>query len=802
MEIVKSNDIVSHWLRKKGWVLFKHQEEVLNKINSKKDILLISPTGTGKTLSAFLPPILDLVKYSKKNVLHTLYISPLKSLTYDIEKNIIQSIKEININTNIQTRTGDTSHSKKKKQLLKPPSILMTTIESFALLMSEKSSTNLFKNVKFVIIDEIHSFINTKRGELLSLNLARLNKISKNHKKIMLSATIKDCNDASRYFCYKKAFIIVAETQKKIKVKILSETNDIPWSGYSPLYSIDKIYNKIENNICIIFVNTRAQAELLFQNLWKINKKNLKIAIHHGSLEKKIRIKVENKMVSGELDCIIATSSLDLGIDWSNVNLIIQIGAPKGISRLIQRIGRSNHFADGVPMAYLVPTNKFEFLECFAAIEAIKENDFEKIIRRRGSIDVLAQHIMGIACSGGFNPKVLFSNIKESWPYRNLSNSTFLEIINFLSTGGYALENYNQFRKLEKDQRGNYKVRKDNFVKQYKMNIGTIVESEMLEVKLKNKKLGNIEDWFIQRLQTGDTFLFGGEVLILESTKMNIVNVRKTISKTPKVPRYAGGKMPLSTELASRVIKIINERAYWKKFPSTINCWLELQNKRSLLPSKNGILIEYFPRNKSTMNEIYYLFYTFEGSNANQTLGFIISKKLESADIKALGFVCTDYALAIRVDKEIIDLEKLFDLKNFKKSLFNWLEDSSLFQRNFKKVSIISGLLDRGFPKNKKKNLSISSDLIFKVLKKYDRNHILIRATVEESKRDLIEIDRLEKYITKVNKNIFIRKLNKPSPLSIPLLLDINNEVLNKKLVDEYYLKEIQKKLLLEVGLE
>ena len=797
----KSNNIISSWLIKKGWSLYKHQEEILKSLKFEDNILLTSPTGTGKTISGFLPSFLDLSQLKKSNnILHTLYISPLKSLTYDIERNIIESLKEIDINIRIESRTGDTSHLRKKNQLLNPPDILMTTIESFAILMSEKSSYEFFKNIKFVIIDEIHTFLNKKRGELLSLNLARLNCISKSHKKIMLSATIKDCEDASRYFCDKKAFLINAEVKKQFSVKILSDIHNIPWTGYTPQYVIKLIYKKLEGNICIIFVNTRAQAELLFQNLWKINKKKLKIALHHGSLEKKIRFKVENKMVNDELDCVIATSSLDLGIDWSNVNLIIQIGAPKGVTRLIQRIGRSNHFLNGQSTAYLVPTNKFEFLECSVALQAIKENDLEEITHRKGSIDVLAQHITGVACSTEFCPDELYSNIITSWPFRNISKKTFNEILNFLSTGGYSLSTYDQFRKLEKNSNGKYEIKQKKFIKQYKMNVGTIVESEMLEVKLNNKKLGQIEEWFIQRLEKGDTFLFGGEILALESIKMNIVKVIKTKALRPKIPSYAGGRMPLSTKLAYRVIELINNKDEWKKLPCTIITWLESQNNNSTLPPRNGMLIESFPRNIGNINVVYYLFYTFEGSNVNQTLGFIISKKLEFQGIKALGFVCTDYALAMWVNKKIKNVNELFEFNNFKKSLFNWLEESSLFRRNFKKVSVISGLLDRGFPNKKKNQLSINSDLIFKVLKKYERNHILIRATEEESKRDLIEIDRLEKYVSKINKNILIRNLKNPSPLSIPLVLQINTEVLNKNIVDEYYLKEIEKELLLEAG--
>ena len=796
---INNNIIINKWLKKKGWNLFKHQKDVITNLSLGKNVLLNAPTGSGKTLGGFLPVFNDLLSNKNKN-LHTIYISPLKALAYDIERNLLKPINEMNLNISISSRTGDTSFTKKKSQLINPPNIIITTIESFALLMSEKNTKFYFRNLKFLIVDEVHSIINSKRGELLSLNISRLNMIVKKLQTILLSATISNPLKACKYFCNKKCKIVKADIKKIPCIQIIGSSKNLPMSGHIPDYANMEIYKKIQNKTSIIFVNTRAQAELLFQNLWKINSQNIKIALNHGSLEKNLRTQVEKKMAEKKIDCVVATSSLDLGLDWSNVNLIVQIGSPKGISRLIQRIGRSNHFIDGKSSAILVPTNCFDYIECCAAIQSIENDDKEIQTDKLGSLDVLAQHIIGISCHSHINLEKLYKNIVKSWPYRELKKSKFLKIISFLKNGGYSLKNYEQFSRLKKTKNGDLTIKSEKFIKKYKYNVGTIVESEMLEVKLNNKTLGRIEDWFIQKLRHGDTFIFGGKILKLESIDLNVVKVKKTVSKRPKIPSYAGGRIPLSSKLSERVIKLLNNENLWIRFPKQIIKWLNLQKNLSSIPPENGLLVESFKR----MNENLYVFYTFQGKNANQTLGFAISKKLESEKINSLGFVSNDYALALSVDKEINDIKEIIKYNNLKGNLFEWLEESSLLKRNFKKVATISCLLDKGYPnqKNKIKQLPINSDLIFKVLNKYEKNHILLEATLEESKRDLIDLDRVNNYLSSIENKIYFNKLKRPSPLSIPMILEINREYLDKNKSDEFYLQNLEKDLLKEVGLE
>ncbi|MAZ07519.1 MAG: DNA ligase-associated DEXH box helicase [Rickettsiales bacterium] len=794
------NHIITNWFKIKGWSYYKHQLQTLDKIKNHKNVLLISPTGSGKTLAGFLPSLCDLIS-SKNNQLHTLYISPLKSLTYDIERNLLEPIKELKLDISVESRTGDTNYSKKKNQLIVPPQILATTIESFVLLMSHSNFKDFFKSLRFLIIDEVHTITNTKRGELLSLNLTRLSGFNKIFQKILLSATAPNAKDIINYFSPKDGQIISSKINQKKEIMIIKSQERIPWSGHMAEYAIGEIYNILKRHKrSIVFVNTRAQAELLFHNLWKANKDNLKIALHHGSLEKKLRIKVEDSMAKNQIDCIVATSSLELGLDWSNIDSIINVGSPKGVTRLIQRIGRSNHCLKKISKAFLVPTNRLEFIECNAAIDAINENDLDFLPNREGSLDVLAQHILGVACSCPINSDNLYKNIIESWPYRNLKKSDFLAVLRFVKDGGYTLKRYKQFSKLKKKKNGDYEISSKNLIKQYRMNVGTIVESQMLKVKLKNKSLGNIEEWFIQKLKKGDTFIFGGETLRFESLKYDIVNVNKSKNTSPRIPSYTGGKMPLSSKLAERVISIINDNEKWNKLPIDVRKWLDLQKKKSLLPPKDKLLIESFPRVKGNIKEFYYIFYTFEGKNVNDTLGFVLSKFFQNKGYKPLGFVTTDYALALWVNRKISLLHKILNQDEIKKSLNEWLNESSLFKRNFRKVATISGLIDRGFPKNRKK-ISFNSDLIFEVLMKYEKDHVLIKAAKDESKRDLVEIDRLYFYLDRVKEKIIYKNLDRISPFSVPLMIEINKEFINKKLIDEYYLDRLENEVLNEVGL-
>lgn len=625
-----------HWLDKKGWNLRPYQEKMLLAYNTYQNILLTAPPGAGKTLAVFFPVYLSLLEKSPCKGIHTLYISPLRSLTYDISCNIRKPIEEINLPIDVGIRTGDTSSYERQKQNKNPPNIFLTTPESLALMLTYPQLLEKFKNLKTIIIDEIHTFVSTKRGDHLSLLLAQLLNLSPKVKRIGLSATIKDPETVAQWLGYPQSTHIIREKEKvRPDVKILYSSKPLPLAGYFPTQAIiENIYEIIlKHSTNLIFVNTRAQAESLLQSLWNINKHNLPITLHHGSLSKEQRLKVEQAMVQGTLKAIIATSSLELGIDWGNVDMVINVGAPKGISRLMQRIGRSNHNLDKPSKALLVPLNSFEVLECEAALKAIKLDVLDdEPPHIRGAIDILAQHIMSCACANPINPEELFSQITKAYPYQYVSMETFKGIFNFVVNGGYVLKHYNNFHKLVSNEQNFYSPSSNQIKKVHRLNMGTIVENEKLKVMLVTRKqsgkrkkgkgtfLGEIEEKFILNLNAGDTFFFSGIAVCFREINGLSAEVSLAKTKQVKVPAFAGASMPLSTNLSQFLRNIIANSSKNDHLPGYIHTWIETQTKLSSLPNEKELLVELF-----SYEGLHYLTaYTFEGRPINQALGVFV----------------------------------------------------------------------------------------------------------------------------------------------------------------------------------
>ena len=791
------------WLKKKGWSLYDHQIETLSLIKKGFDVILHAPTGGGKTIGGFMPSIDDFINNNyKSQEFHTLYISPLKALTTDVQRNLLNPINDLKINIKVETRTSDTSTYNKAKQIKKPPNFLMTTPESFALLMARTDVINLFKNLKFVIIDELHTFFDSKRGHLLSLNVARLRSI-KPFQVIGLSATLKNTNLAKKYLSNNKNTKLVS-THSKVapEITILNSGNRIPWSGHSPRYALSEIYSEIlKFKSSILFVNTRAQAEILFESLWAINNKNKKIAIHHGSLEKELRKKVEKEIVEGHVECVVATSSLDLGLDWGNIDLVMQIGAPKGVARLVQRIGRANHTINTPSRAILVPTNCFEYVECIAAKECVELNFLEDEIYSEGSLDVLAQHIVGVAISQRFKKEDLYKQIKEAWPYRNLNIEDFEKTLSFVENGGYSLQAYEEYSRLRRDGEY-YEIRDKSLVTKYKMNIGTIVEAEMLRLRVGNRYLGNIEEWFISGLSAGDTFIFGGKRLMFEKVIGNIAYAKITALEHQKIPSFKGGNLPLSTHLSKTVRKIFSKRLEAVDLPDSLKKWSELQTKFSSFPKENEFLVETFKRKNGKQEKYYMAVHPFEGRNTHQTLGFLILRRIKKLGVQPFGFVANDYSILFSFSKEIEDIDFLFSQDILIEDLYEWLEETPLIKRLFREIAIISGLIYKNLPGNQKtgKQVTFNTDLIYEVLRKHEPHHILLKITTENAKKDLVDLDRLSTFLFRIKNKIKINKLNRASALAFSLLFEYHKETPDKNELDNFYLEKLENELLEEVN--
>jgi ATP-dependent helicase Lhr and Lhr-like helicase len=800
------------WFASRGWAPREHQLELLAKARAGRSVLLIAPTGAGKTLAGFLPSLVELATpppralvssgrgIRREGGLHTLYISPLKALAVDIARNLERPVAEMNLPIRIETRTGDTPSSKRQRQRRDPPQILLTTPEQLALVLASPDAPYLFGSLKRVVLDELHALVTSKRGDLLSLGLARLFALAPDLASVGLSATVAEPDDLRRFLVPQSelgaslADLVVADGGAAPDVSMLDTAERLPWAGHSARHALGEIYALIkQHKTTLVFVNTRSQAESIFQQLWGINDDGLAIALHHGSLDVAQRRKVEAAMADGRLQAVVCTSSLDLGVDWGDVDLVINVGAPKGASRLLQRIGRANHRMDEPSKGVLIPANRFEVLECSAALGAIADHAQDTPAARVGALDVLAQHVLGSACGEPFFADELYAEVRSAAPYAGLARADFDAVLDFVATGGYALKAYERFAKIRQSQDGRWRISNPMIAQRYRMNVGTIVEADMLKVRLVRSRvskmiprggrlLGEVEEYFIETLTPGDTFVFAGEILKYEALVEDEVYVSRAASEDPKVPSYEGGKFPLSTYLADRVRRIIADHQDWRPLPLQVREWLEIQERRSLVPQPRQLLVETFPRG----DRYYLLCYPFEGRLAHQTLGMLLTRRLERTRLRPLGFVANEYAVAVwglgdmarSIARGELTLADLFDEDMLGDDLEAWLAESALMKRTFRACAIIAGLIERRFPGKEKsrREVTISTDLVYDVLRKHQADHILLRAARADAASGLLDIRRLGEMLSRIKGRIVHKALDHVSPLAVPVMLEIGRE--------------------------
>jgi ATP-dependent Lhr-like helicase len=745
-----------------------------------RSALLVAATGAGKTLAGFLPTICDLADESPEG-LHTLYVSPLKALAVDVQRNLIGPIEEMGLPIRVETRTGDTPSDRKTRQRLKPPQMLLTTPESLSLLLSYPESATMFEGLKAIVVDELHGFAKEKRGDLLSLSMSRLQRLAPGLRRIGLSATISD-PDAYRSWLAPDADVelvdlVLGDPGAEPDLSILIPENKIPWGGHSGYHAIADVMRLIEQHkTTLVFSNTRGLAELIFQKLWNENENSLPIGIHHGSLSVEARRKVEAAMATGRLRGLVATASLDLGIDWGDVDLVIQMGAPKGSSRLLQRIGRANHRLDEPSKGIIVPGNRFEYLEARAALDAIDDGELDPEIFRPGALDVLAQHILAMAVAAPFQQHDLLAEVRSAAPYAGLKEETFEEILNFIATGGYALKAYDRFRRLVPEPGGMWRIAKPGIAQQHRLNAGVIVEQPLLTVRFRNgRKLGTVEEGFASALAPGDRFFFAGLSLEVEQFKDTDIIVRAS-SKSAQVVTYGGQRMSMSTHLANRVRHMLCDRNDWSRFPDDVREWLEVQSERSVLPEPHQLLVETFPHE----GQHFMVAYSFEGWNAHQSLGMLLTKRMEKAGLKPLGFVANDYALACYAIEPITDPKSLFSADILEQEFVDWVESSYLLKTAFREVAVIGGLVERHHPGKKKsgRQVSFSTDLIYDVLRRYEPQHLLLRAAWDDARRRMTELGRLVRLVDRASATMLHVETGRITPMAVPLMVIVGRESL------------------------
>lgn len=766
------------WFARRGWAPRPHQWAMIDAAAAGQSALLIAPTGGGKTLSGFLPSLLDLA-HNPAPGLHTVYISPLKALATDVARNLLEPAAEMALPITIETRTGDTPQNRRARQKATPPHILLTTPESLALLLSTEDGAALFHTLRRVVIDEVHALAGTKRGDQLALGLARLTTVAPHARRAGLSATVAHPQALRDYIgTGTPAELIEVQEGAPPILSVLLPEDRLPWSGHMGLSSASRILARIADaGMTIVFVNTRAQGELLFQALWKLNTDTLPIGLHHGSLDIAQRRKVEAAMAAGALRAVVATSSLDLGIDWGGVDQVIQVGAPKGVSRLLQRVGRANHRLDESSNAILVPANRFELLECEAAIEGVAAREQDGAAPLPGGLDVLAQHLLLTAAAGPFVPEDMFAEVRRAAPYAGLTKRDFEDVLRFAEDGGYALSAYERYRKLFRDSDGRVHIRGDRTARLARMNIGTIVEAPLLKVRLVGRggaALGEIEESFVSMMAPGDTFMFAARLLRYIRIRETTVECAEGGTGEPMVPAYAGSRQPLTTNLAARVRAMLHDPARWSHYPEQVRDWLSLQAERSELPGEDDLLVETFPRN----GRWFLVAYTFEGRNAHQTLGMLLTRRMERFGLIPLGFVATDYVISVWCANEPTEVPALFEQDMLGDDLEAWMEESSMLRRTFRNVAVIAGLIERNQPgadKNRRQ-VTVNSDLIYDVLRRHQPDHILLRATRADAAGGLTDLGRLSDMLGRVAGRVRHVALDRVSPLAVPILLDIGRE--------------------------
>lgn len=608
----------------------------------------------------------------------------------------------------------------------------------------------------------------------------------------------------ARYLAYRPApcEVLVADPGPDPDISMLETEDAPPWAGGGGRYAISAVLEQVrKHRTTLIFHNTRAQAEIFFHHLWHENTDNLPIGIHHGSLDREQRQRVEAAMVRGDLRAIVCTGSLDLGIDWGDVDLVIQVGAPKNVKRLVQRIGRANHRYNAPSKALLVPANRFEVVECVAALQAVKQRDLDGEPRGRGPKDVLCQHILITACAAPFHADDLYQEVATVGPYADLTRTEFEDCLQFVATGGYALRAYDRWQRLRQRPDGLWQLRDPRLSQRIRMNIGTIQDTDMVKVRLKNRRggqpLGEVEEAFAATLTPGDRFVIGGQVVRYESLREMTVEVSKDAGRKPKFAVYSGTKFATSTQLSQRILRLLQQDS-WPELPRHTAEWLTLQRGISQLPQPDRLLVESFPHDGREHTCIY----GFAGRNAMQTLGLLVTQRMEELGLHPMGFVASDYATLIWGLEPVTNPRPLLQANTLQDAFDLWLQGNAVMKRTFRSAATIAGLIERRTVQGRKsgRQATFSSDILYDTLLKYDPDHLMLRITREEALKGLVDFGRIEEMLHRTAGRIDHVALNRLPPLAAPLLLEVSRVPIDGS-ANERLLAEGSASLLAAAGL-
>ncbi len=805
--------IAETWFSNQGWKPFAFQKQTWTAFLQKKNGLLNAPTGSGKTYALWVPIVLDYLKKNpdyktkQKKGLKAIWITPLRALSVEIEQSAQRFADEIGSGLTVGIRTGDTPQKVRTAQKKSMPDLLITTPESLQLLLSSKNYDKTFKNLNAVVVDEWHELLGTKRGVQMELALSRLKTVSKDLRIWGISATIGNLEQAREVLlgpdseAFQNSILIRANLKKKISVKsiIPEKMEKFPWRGHLGLHLIDEVVPIIKNSrTTLLFTNTRSQCELWFQKLMhKYPEFAGEVAMHHGSINKETRLWVEQAIRNETLKAVVCTSSLDLGVDFAPVETIIQIGGPKGVARFLQRAGRSGHQPGKESVIHFLPTHAIELIEASALQKAVQKTAVEDRIPYLLSFDVLVQYLTTLAVSNGFFPKEIWPEIKSTFCFQGITEDEWLWILNFVTKGSQSLQAYDEYKKIEIEEDGLFKVNNRGIAMRHRLQIGTIVSDAVLTVKyLKGGFIGSIEEWFISKLTPGDVFTFAGRNLELVRIKSMQVLVRKSKKKTSKVPSWMGGRMAFSAQMS----ELLREEMYAASASTAagskgkseelkaLQPILERQQKESIIPRQDEFLIETF----KTREGYHAIFYPFEGRFVHEALGSLLAYRISLLSPISFSIAFNDYGFELLSDQEI-DMQQVLDNDLFTAEflmddLYKSLNATEMARRKFRDIAVIAGMVFTGYPNKliKSKHLQSSSQLLFSVFKDYEDDNLLYLQSFRETFEHQLEEGRLRMALERIHhQKIIWKKCEKPTPFSFPIITDRLREKLSSEKLED-----------------
>lgn len=806
----------THWFTDQGWQPFPFQQAAWEAYLRGESGVVNAPTGSGKTYSLIVPILLEFLRNNpdnpgkKRNGLQAIWITPIRALTREIRGAASKAATALGLDWDIAIRSGDTSTSERTKQRKKPPELLITTPESLHLLLGSKDRDQFFGDLKVVVSDEWHELIGTKRGVLVELALSKMRGLNPNLKTWGISATIGNLSEAMDILVPKNATplprqLIRADVKKDIEIITVlpDEIEKFPWAGHLGIKLLDKVIPIINNSqSTLIFTNTRAQCEIWYQRLLEEEPDFAGlIAMHHGSIDRKLRDWVEDSLHEGTLKAVVCTSSLDLGVDFRPVETIVQIGSPKGVARFLQRAGRSGHRPGAKSVLHFVPTNTIEIIEAAALRFAVEENSIEARFPYKSTFDVLVQYLVTLAVGGnGFIADEVLDQIRKTYAFAEITADQFKWCLEFITTGGNSLGAYDEYRKviIEElpDQSGKlqevYHVDSKRIAMRHRLSIGVIMSESSLKVKyLTGGYLGSLEENFVAQLKIGDVFWFAGRSLKLVKIKGMEALVRKSNSKRGKIPAWQGGRMSFSNELSDHLrdtIDLLHHEKYVNEELKNIRPLVELQAKRSAVPAKDQFLIEYFKDREG----YHLLMYPYEGRAVHEGLSALIAYRLSQFTPISFTIAMNDYGFELLSDQPIPIEDALgsdlFNVLDLKADIAESINSVELAKRRFRDIAAIAGLVFKGFPGKykKEKHLQSSSQLFFDVFTKYEPDNLLLQQAYDEVRTFQLQEERLQRALERIDQQeILFMEPAKATPFSFALIVDrLRERLTSEKLAD------------------